>query len=43
MDVIEMCQKNNVTLDVLPWFDAIAATVRHLGSIGEQLSKQHQD
>jgi delta8-fatty-acid desaturase len=42
-DVIKMCEKNNVRLDILPWFDAIAATVRHLGSVGEQLAKQHQD
>jgi len=43
LDVIKMCQKNNVTLDVMPWFPAIAATIRHLGCIGEQLGKQHED
>lgn len=38
-DVLAMCQKHGVTLEVLPWFEAVAATVRHLSTIKIQAAK----
>jgi fatty acid desaturase len=42
-DVLEMCKKNNVTLDVMPWFEAIANTIRHLRNVGEQWEAKKWD
>jgi delta8-fatty-acid desaturase len=42
-EVIDMCKKNKVPLEVMPWFEAIANTVRHLRQVGELINSKKVD
>jgi delta8-fatty-acid desaturase len=37
-DVLAMCKNNGVELSIMPWFDAVAAALRHLKHVGEKLA-----
>jgi fatty acid desaturase len=42
-EVIDMCKKNQVPLEVMPWFEAIANTLRHLRQVGELINSKKVD